>query len=45
MSSVTVVTELLGSGFQQRTFPFLWVPELSQISATSFSLLTTANLN
>jgi hypothetical protein len=28
---------LLGSGFQQRTVPFLWVPELSPISATSFS--------
>jgi hypothetical protein len=28
---------LLGSGFQQRLFPFLWVPELSLASATSFS--------
>jgi hypothetical protein len=30
---------LLGSGFQWRTFPFLWVPELSPTSATSFSQL------
>jgi hypothetical protein len=32
------------SGFQRRTFPFLWVPELSPVSATSFSQqqLTTA---
>jgi hypothetical protein len=28
---------LQGSGFQRRTFPFLWVPELSPASATSFS--------
>jgi hypothetical protein len=28
---------LLGSGSQQRTFPFLWVPKLSLASATSFS--------
>jgi hypothetical protein len=27
---------LLGSGFQWRTFPFHWVPELSTASATSF---------
>jgi hypothetical protein len=33
---------LLGSGFQRPTFPFLWVPELYPASATSFSLLTTA---
>jgi hypothetical protein len=26
-----------GNGFQWRTFPFLWVPELSPASATSFS--------
>jgi hypothetical protein len=26
-------------------FPFLWVPELSPASATTFSLLTTAALN
>jgi hypothetical protein len=28
---------LLGSGFQQRAFPFLWVPKLSPALATSFS--------
>jgi hypothetical protein len=27
---------LLGKGFQRRTFPFLWVPELSSVSDTSF---------
>jgi hypothetical protein len=27
---------LLGSGFQWRTFPFVWFPELSPASATSF---------
>jgi hypothetical protein len=27
---------LLGSGFQRRKFPFLWLPELSPFSATSF---------
>jgi hypothetical protein len=32
-----VCTSLLGSGFQRRTFPFLWVPELSPASATIFS--------
>jgi hypothetical protein len=35
---------LLGSSFQQRTFLFLWVPELSPASGTTFSLLTTATL-
>jgi hypothetical protein len=35
---------LLGSGFQRRTFPFLWVPEVFPASATSFSLLSTATL-
>jgi hypothetical protein len=25
-----------GNGFQRRTFPLLWVPELSPASATSF---------
>jgi hypothetical protein len=37
---------LLGSNFQWRTFPFLWVPELSLASATSFSQqqLTTTEL-
>jgi hypothetical protein len=33
--SVTVFTVLLGSGFQQWTFPFLWVPEMSLASATA----------
>jgi hypothetical protein len=33
--SVTVFSALLGSGFQQRTFPFLWFPELSPTSATA----------
>jgi hypothetical protein len=35
---------LLGSGFQLRLFPFLWVPKLSSASATSFyqQQLTTA---
>jgi hypothetical protein len=27
---------LFGSGFQRRTFPFVWVPRLSPASATSF---------
>jgi hypothetical protein len=27
---------MLRNGFQRRTFPFLWVPELSPASATSF---------
>jgi hypothetical protein len=27
---------LLGSGFQRRTFSFLWFPELSPASASSF---------
>jgi hypothetical protein len=34
--SVMIFTVLLGSGFQWQTFPFLWVPELSLASATSF---------
>jgi hypothetical protein len=34
---VSTVTPLLGSGFQRRAFPLLWVPELSPASATSFS--------
>jgi hypothetical protein len=34
--SVTVFTVLLGSGFQQQTYPFLRVSELSPASATSF---------
>jgi hypothetical protein len=28
---------LLGIGMQRQTFPFLWVPELSLASTTSFS--------
>jgi hypothetical protein len=36
MSIVTSSLPLLGSGFKQRTFLFLWVPELSPVSATSF---------
>jgi hypothetical protein len=39
--SVTVFTALLGSGFQRRTFPFLWVPELSPASATKLLQLST----
>jgi hypothetical protein len=34
---VTSSLPLLGSGFQRRTFPSLWVPELSPASVTSFS--------
>jgi hypothetical protein len=34
---VTSSLPLLCSGFQRRMFPFLWVPELSPASATSFS--------
>jgi hypothetical protein len=43
--SVTVFTALLGNGFQRRTFPFLWVLELSPSSATIFSFLTTTTLS
>jgi hypothetical protein len=35
VSTVTSSLPLLTSGFQRRTFPFLWVPELSPTSATS----------
>jgi hypothetical protein len=35
---------LLRSGFQWQTFLFLWVPELSLVSATSLQPLTTVNL-
>jgi hypothetical protein len=45
VSSFTVFSALLGSGFQRRTSPFLWVPELSLAPATRFSLLATAALN
>jgi hypothetical protein len=34
--TVTSSLPLLGSGFQRRTFAFLWVPELAPASATSF---------
>jgi hypothetical protein len=45
LSTVTYSLPLLGSGYQRRTFPFLWVSELSLASATSFSLqLLTAVL-
>jgi hypothetical protein len=43
--SVTDFTALLDSGFQRRTFPFMWVPELSLASATTVSFLITATLN
>jgi hypothetical protein len=35
--SVSLRQQLLGNSFQQQTFPFLWLPELSLASATSFS--------
>jgi hypothetical protein len=51
---VTVTTEQINSSVftsrsllaasNRRTFPYLWVPELSPASATSFSLLTNATL-
>jgi hypothetical protein len=46
MSTVTYTLPLLGRGFQRRTFSFLWIPELSPASATSFSQqqLTTTQL-
>jgi hypothetical protein len=37
LSTATSSLLLLSSGFQQRTFLFFWVPELSPASATSFS--------
>jgi hypothetical protein len=37
VSTVTSSLSLLGSGFQRRPLPFLWVTELSPTSATSFS--------
>jgi hypothetical protein len=37
VSTFTSSLLLLGSGFQQRTFLFLWIPELSPASVTSFS--------
>jgi hypothetical protein len=43
LSKVTSSLPLIGSGFQRQMFPFLWVPELSPASATSFSQLTTAH--
>jgi hypothetical protein len=40
MSTVTSSLPLLGSGFQRRTFIFLWVPEWSP--GLSYQLLTAA---
>jgi hypothetical protein len=40
MFPVTVFPALLGSGFQRRTFPFLWVPEISP--CVSYQLLQLA---
>jgi hypothetical protein len=37
VSTVTSLLPLLGSGFQRRTFFFMWVPELSPASAASFN--------
>jgi hypothetical protein len=37
ISTVTTSLPLLGGSFQRWTSPFLWVPELSPVSATSFS--------
>jgi hypothetical protein len=36
VTTVTSSLTLFGSGFQRRTLPLLWVPELSPASATSF---------
>jgi hypothetical protein len=44
MFSVMVFTVVLGSSFEQWTFPFLRVPELSLSSANSSSLLTASTL-
>jgi hypothetical protein len=45
--SLTALTALLGSGFQLRTSPFIWVPELSPASTLNClhaeSLSTTLN--
>jgi hypothetical protein len=43
VSTVTSSLPLLGSGFQQWTFPHLWVPELSL--ASSCQLLSAAAHN
>jgi hypothetical protein len=43
VSTVMSSLPLLGSGFQWRTFPFFWVPEISPASATRFSQLTTTD--
>jgi hypothetical protein len=47
VSRVTSSLTLLGSGFQRRTFRFLWVPDQSPASAPSFShqQLTTTELH
>jgi hypothetical protein len=37
LSLLSLLQPFLSKGFQQRTFPFLWVPKLSLSSATSFS--------
>jgi hypothetical protein len=36
LPTVTYLLLLLGSGFQRQTFPFLWIPGLSPVSAISF---------
>jgi hypothetical protein len=36
--SVTVITALVGSGFQRRTFHFFWVPELSSATNSELTL-------
>jgi hypothetical protein len=36
-STVMSLLPLFRSGFQQRTLPFLWIPELSPASATSLT--------
>jgi hypothetical protein len=45
VSTLTSSLLLLGSGFQQQMFPFLWVPKLSPALAINFSQqqLTTAD--
>jgi hypothetical protein len=43
ISTVTSSRLLFGSGFQRRTFPFLWVPDLSP--CLSYQLLTATPQN
>jgi hypothetical protein len=45
VSTATSSLPLRGSGFQQRTFPFLCVPELSPASATGHNGWTSAVLS